>query len=258
MTPTATVDPIALRLRRLEEIAAAVSASGRALGLLALGSAAETARLDAWSDLDFFVIARPGAKAALVEDLTWLGAAAPLGHAFRNTGDGWKALFADGVFCEFAVFEPRELAAIPFAPGRLVWRDAAFDPALAEPAPRPKAEAPDDDWQVGEALTNLLVGLGRWHRGERASAFRFIQVYAVDRVIALAGREAPAGGADPFSPERRVEARLPALAPDLAAMMPGVDRSPEAARAVLAWIERRRPVAPALRAAILELCGGER
>ncbi|HYC04873.1 MAG TPA: hypothetical protein VED40_16395 [Azospirillaceae bacterium] len=247
----------ARRLARLEAIAGAVRLSGRALGLLALGSTAEPARMDAWSDLDFFVIAKPGAKRALVEDLGWLGEAHPLAFAFRNTGDGWKALFRDGLFAEFAVFEPQELRAIPFAAGKLVWHDSALDPALAEPPPPPPPSAFDADWQVGEALTNLLVGLGRWRRGERASAFRFIQVYAVDRVIALASAETSGEGADPFSPERRVETRLPALAPDLPAMMPGVERCPEAARAILDWIGRRHAVAPALSAAILELCAPE-
>lgn len=42
----------------------------------------------------------------------------------------------DGVFCEFAVFEPHELAPIPFAPGRWVWRRDELDPTLGERASR--------------------------------------------------------------------------------------------------------------------------
>jgi hypothetical protein len=247
----------ARRLARLEEIAASARRSGRALGLLALGSTAEPGRMDAWSDLDFFLIARPGAKQGLVEDLGWLAGAHPLSFAFRNTVDGWKALFQDGLFAEFAVFEPQELHAIPFAPGKLVWHESALDPALTDPSPRPPPPAFDPAWHVGEALTNLLVGLGRWRRGECASAFRLIQVFAVDRVIALASAETGGDGTDPFAPERRVERRLPDLAADLPAMMPGVERCPAAARAILAWIERRHPVNPALSGAILELCAPE-
>ena len=37
--------------------------------------------------------------------------AAPLAWAFRNTVDGFKVLFADGIYGEFAVFEPEELSA---------------------------------------------------------------------------------------------------------------------------------------------------
>jgi hypothetical protein len=34
-------------------------------------------------------------------------------------------------------------------------------------------------------LTNLYVGLGRFHRGEKLSALRFIQHHAVDRFLEL-------------------------------------------------------------------------
>ncbi len=252
-----TQDPVELRVARLGAISEATRRAG-ALGFLALGSAADTGRLDRWSDLDFFVIAPPGAKAGMIGDLSWLSAAAPLAYAFRNTVDGYKALFEDGVFVEFAVFEPQELPGIPFAPGRLLWHDPSLDPGVTIPAPIPAPQRPDPGWLVGEALTNLLVGLGRWHRGERVSGFRFVQCHAVDRVIALASQGADQGDADPFSPERRVERRLPALAADLPAMMPGVDRCPAAARAILAWLCARHEVNPGLAAAILELCGEDR
>lgn len=247
-------EAVMARIARLEAIAASVRERGDGLGLLALGSAADTARMDRWSDLDFFVIVRPGAKFRLIEDLGWLSAAAPLAYAFRNTVDGWKALFADGIFAEFAVFEPAELAGIPFAPGRLVWRHPDLDPALCVPAPRAPSSPSTVEWIVGEALTNILIGLGRWRRGERTSGFRFIQSHAVDRVIQLAdlGLTGEAGR-DPFGAERRVEARHPDLAAALSAMMPGVERCPEAARAILGWIEARYPVNPAIRAAILDL-----
>jgi hypothetical protein len=38
--------------------------------------------------------------------------------AFANTVDSYKALMADGMLCEVAVFEPQELAGIPYSPGR--------------------------------------------------------------------------------------------------------------------------------------------
>ena len=39
---------------------------------------------------------------------------------------------------------------------------------------------------LGEALTNLYVGMAREKRGEKLSAMRFIQGYAVDRLLELA------------------------------------------------------------------------
>jgi hypothetical protein len=70
------------------------------------------------------------------------------------------------------------------------------------------------EWLVGEALTNLYVGLGRYRRGEKLSAARFIQNYAVDRILDLAARieaEQPAFK-DQFASERRFEQRFPELA----------------------------------------------
>jgi hypothetical protein len=229
-----------LLLARLDAIGTALAATGRAQALIGLGSVGlETDRLDVWSDLDFFAIVDPGAKAGFIDDLGWLAAAHPLAWHFRNTADGHKALMADGVFCEFAVFEPQELAGIPFAPGRLVWARPGTDPALAAPRRAPPTPTTDETWIVGEALSCLFVGLQRWHRGERLSAARFVQGHALDRLIELdALRHRPPAG-DPFNGERRLEARQPTLAAELPALVPGYERTPQAALAMLAALERR-------------------
>src|SRR5690349_11538962 len=110
-------------LLRLDAIGASLKASGNALALLGLGSVGtETARLDAYSDLDFFAIVREGFKAQYIDNLDWLSSINPIAYAFRNTVDGYKLLFEDSIFCEFAVFEPPEMAHIPFSAGRIVWK----------------------------------------------------------------------------------------------------------------------------------------
>lgn len=232
-------------LDRLLTIAGALSVRNDALALLALGSVGrETARIDAWSDLDFFVLVRPGAKPRYLADLDWLAAARPLAWVFRNTADGCKALMDDGVYCELAVFEPAELAAIPYAPGRWVWRRDEVDAALAAPQ-RPLPAPPAAAWLIGEALSNLLVGLGRHARGEKLAALRLVQGAALDRLLELAEQQdGPAGNAprDPFGVERRIEQRLPALAARLSALAPGYDATPAAALALLAELQRRATV----------------
>ncbi len=236
----------ALLLARIDAIGASLAASGHALALIALGSIGrDTDRLDAWSDLDFFAIVEPGQKARYIEQLDWLDAAHPLAWHFQNTRDGHKALMADGVFCEFAVFEPAELESIPFAPGRIVWKRAGVDDAIAAPRrPLPVNGLPDEVWIVGEALSNLLVGLQRWHRGEKLAAMRMVQSHALDRLIELdalrqqqRGEAAP--GADPFSRERRLERRQASLRADLPQIAAGYERTPQAALAVLGALERR-------------------
>ena len=239
--------PAAL-LARLDAIGAALAQRPDALGLLGLGSVGrETERLDAHSDLDFFAVVRKGTKARYVDSLDWLAAARPLMWHFRNTIDGHKALMDGGVFFEFAVFEPQELERIPFAPGRWVWRRDELDPTLVEPrVPLPSAELPDEAWLVGEALSNLVVGLQRLARGETLAAMRLIQVHAVDRVLQAAEREAPAAARDPFALERRIEQRHPQLAPLLARVAQGYRGSPASACALLDWLRARHAVPPQL------------
>jgi hypothetical protein len=236
-------------LGRLDAIGQSLARCEGTLALIGLGSVGqETARIDAWSDLDFFAIVEAGHKARFIEDLGWLAAAHPLAWSVRNTADGHKALMADGVLCEFAVFEPDELARIPFAPGRVVWKRAGVPEDIAQPRqPLPATHLPDETWIVGEALSCLLVGLQRWHRGEKLSAARFVQGHALDRLIELdALRQAPAAG-DPFNRERRLEARQSRLAAELPSLVPGYERTPQAALALLQALRARgAQVAPAL------------
>jgi hypothetical protein len=244
-------------LSRLDAIGAALARRGDALALLGLGSAGlENDRLDAFSDLDFFVIVEPGAKPGYLADLGWLAEAAELAWSFRNTVDGFKVLFADGVFGEFAVFEPLELGTIAFAEGRIVWKQPQVDPAIRIPARGAEpVRGRDPDWCLGEALSCLLVGMGRYRRGEWLSAQRLVQQHAVDRLVELVAlTESPgAGSADPFSAERRFESRFPATAPHLAEFIQGYLRTPESARAILGFLGERFPVITALAARVAEL-----
>lgn len=232
---------------RLAALTRELAARDDALALLALGSVgAQTDRLDAWSDLDFFVFVRDGAKQRYIANLDWLAAAHPLAWHFQNTVDGHKALMADGVFCEFAVFELHELGHIPYAPGRFVWRRDEVDAALAnaaQPMPAPRAAG----WLVGEALSNLVIGLQRHARGEKLAAMRMIQVYALDRVLEFLelsqpGSEEGRAVRDPFNVDRRIEFRNPEAVNALTAWAGGYEGSVPAALALLAVLEAHSEV----------------
>lgn len=231
-------------IERLSAIGRSLQHRPGALALIGLGSCGlATHRLDAWSDLDFFVIVEPGRKARYIADLDWLSAAHPLAWHFPNTADGHKALMADGVFCEFAVFEPQELGDIAFAEGRVVWKRDDVAETIGQPQKKlPAATPPEESWLVGEALTCLFVGLNRWHRGERLVAARFVQGYALDRLVELDDLRSGAKADDPFNRERRLEARHPALAAELPSLAPGYDATPSAALAMLDALARRGAV----------------
>ena len=172
-------------------------------------------------------------------------------------GSGRKALYADGILAEYAVLSVDELNRVPFTAARVVWRRADAPPGLTEcAAPLPRSPYDSVEFHLGEALTDLFVGLHRELRGERLAASRFIQSHAVDRVISLlrlSGGEVPYR--DVFDAARRVEHAYPPEVLPLAAMVPGYLGNVAAARAVLDWLERRHPVDPAIGDAIRELLG---
>ncbi len=161
---------------------------------------------------------------------------------------------ADGLFVELAVFSVEELARIPFAAARVVRRRAdAPDHLLDTEAVAPAPPFDTVEFHLGEALTNLYVGLHRELRGERLTAPRFIQGHAVDRAISLLRLAGSAPGRrDVFDPSRRVEDvgtdRLP-----LPALVPGYDHNAEVAAAMIAWLRQRFDVDPAVGAAVDEL-----
>lgn len=260
MDTVTAMDRRQLLLARLDDIGRALSQTDAALALIGLGSVGvELERLDEFSDLDFFVIVTSGHKPAFISDLSWLSAAHPLVYQFRNSDAGHKFLFADGIYGEMAVFEPEELVKAAYAPGRLVWARAGVPESWAAPPPRPpSSRTPSVEHLLGEALTNLYVGLTRFRRGEKLSALRFIQGYAVDRVIDLAHLMAAppstgsAAAADVFDGPRRFEQRYPALAAELPGLLPGYERTPAAAAAVLALLGRHFELDPAIVAAIRE------
>ncbi|WP_157970554.1 hypothetical protein [Nakamurella deserti] len=244
--PVSAVHP---RLIRLEALAVSLAQGGDVTAVLGLGSAGvEHARFDDHSDIDFFVVVVDlAAKARFLSSFAWLASMGTVVYSFVNDSNGRKALYSDGLFVEFAVFTAEELADIPFAGARVVWRRPGVDVDLSG-AGVPSAGVLDTvEFHLNEALTNLFVGLHRDLRGETLTAFRFIQVFAVDRVLALARLTRPAHlSLDRFDATRRVEAAHPDLIPPLRRMLAGYDDNRAAARAVLDWLTHNFPADPAI------------
>lgn len=246
-------------LKRLDEIGASLSREQSALALIGLGSVGvDLNRLDQFSDLDFFVIVRTGSKPRYLNDLSWLTTIAPVAYYFKNTADGYKLFYQDGIFCEFAVFDEDELKGAVFSPGRVIWKakDVSDDIGVPQRAIQPKPSS-STEWLIGEAITNLYIGLSREERGEKLSAMRFIQHYAVDRILELSEKDEAAASVDrdPFNIERRYEQRVPAMTSVLPELLQGYDRNRESALTALAYLDRNFGVNPEMKQAILVLCG---
>lgn len=246
-------------LTRLDNIAHAFSKREGALAIIGMGSVGlELDRLDRYSDIDFGAVVADGFKQQFIDSTEWLEAAQPIAYRFLNTPVGYKILYGDGILCEMFVIEMSDLAQAAYAPGRLVWKAEGVDPAIANPQrPLPAGDRPID-WLLGEALTNLFVGLMRNQRGETLTAMRFIQVYALDRLLELSAHievQDKTSHPDPFNPDRRYERLYPKTAANLPEMAQGYAGNVGSALAILTYLDRHFEINESIKALILALCG---
>ncbi|HBD94756.1 MAG TPA: hypothetical protein DDY71_15690 [Spirochaetia bacterium] len=246
-----------LILKRLIEIGESLKQTGDAKALLGLGSIGmELERFDEWSDLDFFVIVKDGKKKRFIDNIDWLTNIGKPAFFFLNSPDGYKYLYEDGVYCEFAIFEEHELSEVTFSAGRVVWKTDDFNEELCKPSKKNTPWKPDNlDWAMGEVLTCLYVGLCRFGRGEKLIAAKFVQTFALDILVASASyfEKEVSYFKDDFQNERRFEIRFPDFASKMPDMMQGYDKVPESALAILNYLESKYNVNAGIRKAIVEL-----
>ena len=260
LTPTPTSEPAqgmpARLMAFLDRLGDVLADRGDAVALLGLGSVGrDLHRLDEHSDADFFVVVDDAAaRQRYLDELDWLEAAQPIAWSFENSPVGRKALLADGLFAEYAVFSVSDMVTAGYPPGRVHWQRADAPAGLETPT-APLPGTPRLEEQVGEAITNLYVGLHRDLRGERLTATRFIQGYAVDRWVTILGLLGLGSGPqqDVFIIDRGVERRFgPDLLP-LADLVPGYERNAHAARTLLGLMEQHVTLDPAMLTAVREV-----
>ena len=259
--PTRPVDPVHLTvpgrlLAFLDRLGSVLEARGDAVALLGLGSVGrDLHRLDEHSDADFFVVVDDAAaRERYIADIDWLEAAQPVVWSFENSDLGRKALLEGDLFAEYAVFAVGDLATAGYPPGRVHWSRADAPAGLEVPSvpmPRP----PSVEHEVGEAITNLYVGLHRDLRGERLTATRFIQGYAVDRWVTVLGHLGLGHGAqqDAFVVDRGAERRFGSDVLPLADLVPGYERNAHAAATLLGLLETHVELDPTIVAAVRDL-----
>ena len=242
-------------LQRLDDIGVSLASTGKALALIGLGSVGvELNRLDDYSDLDFFVVVKDGYKEEFITSLDWLARARSISFAFKNTPDGYKVLFDDDIYAEFAVFELHELENATYTEGRIVWKDDAFDERWRIPKKHPVPWRPESkEWLIGEIVTCLYVGLCRLRRGEQLSAWRFVQGHAFTLLLELIEYDQADSGMDAFSKERCFEQRHPDWTVNLDRMLAGYDRVVESAEEILTYLEEYYTVSPEMKRVIRDI-----
>jgi hypothetical protein len=226
-----------------ERLAAGLAGEPDVLGLVALGSmSGDPLAADAWSDHDFFVVARPGAEERLRSEAGWLPAPERIVLRHRETAHGLKVIWDDGHLAELAVFTPDELALARVNRYRVLLDRADVTDRMvavrAATAARLAEAGFDPRWEVGQLLGALLVGSLRAARGERASGDHLVRCVAARHLLALVHRlvpAAPGAALDDLDPFRRIEAAWPDLAGALGAAL--ALPAPAAAAAVLGLAE---------------------
>lgn len=234
-------------LDRLDDIAKSLEKEEHTLALMALGSVGtETDRIDAFSDLDFFAIVEDRFKQHFIDDLTWLKAAYPLAYVFKNTKDGYKVLFEDGIYAEFAVFAAGEMDTVTQPNGRMIWHRPEYkdDNVVKMKGKIPNLKSDDIEFAVNEALTNLYVGLNRVMRGERLSGYFYIESYAFSRILSIVHHfeQEATIHEDLFGLERRFEKHYPEFKNRLSRMLSGYDHIEESALAILDFLQTIYPI----------------
>ncbi len=190
------------------------------IGLIFLGSAAATHRVDQYSDQDFFLVVKPGTGESFRQDLSWLPDHEEIALSPRETDHGLKVVYQNGDVLEFAVFEDSELELASANDYRVVLDNQDLTHRMAKIAARsvPKPTARARDYEL--FLSLLLIGVSRAQRGELLAAEQHIKSAALDFAIRLIrATKASNEKADSLNGFRRFELDYPEISTELSAIV---------------------------------------
>jgi len=226
-----------------EELQRTLQSFAEVIGLVTLGSTADSQSRDQWSDHDFWVITKSGAQPKLLDDLSWLPASDHILLKVRHS-NGYTIVDDNKHKVEFAVFdldEARTGKAERYS--ILIDREGIAELMISihENSSKP-VRAP------AEGLENLCVlvwsACERSARGELLSARQYLDGFAVDQLLNLVAPPL-APERDRLDPRRRLEKRSPDLAAEIVALCNLV--IPKAALRMLEIAERElKETAPGL------------
>lgn len=221
-----------------------LEADRRVVGLVALGSMAQQDyQPDRWSDHDFFVIVESGQQEDFRQNLRWLPASDEIVLAFRETDHGLKVLYQNGHLLEFAVFDTKELYLAKVNRYRVLLdrgEIAQHLEALKAASTENMSNSDEDDFKAfGIFITNMLVGIGRYNRGEKFSGYQFVKVHAFRHLVVLLTKHLASSHKellDNLDPMRRFERVFPEVGAELNKILDL--ETPASALALLTLAER--------------------
>ena len=202
------------QINRFQEIIEHNKNQDHVIAFIGLGSMHHTERLDAYSDIDFFMIVKEGYKEKYLKQVDWLEVS-PIAWWYQETKDGLKVIYEDYMFLEFAIFTLDELKSIPYEKGTIYYKKEGFPENLFQTLLKKESKR-DVSHTINTWLSNIYIGLMRERRGEKVAAFLMIQVYASHHMLSLLRNQED----DPFVVERRIEKELQL---DYQKLYPGYD-----------------------------------
>lgn len=239
--------------QRLIELA---QADQRILSLIVLGSTAATHHQpDEWSDHDFWLVVEDDTQEQFHQDLSWIPQHDLIVLAFRETQHGWKIVFESGHVLEYAIFSREELKVARFhhykvlvdkadITQRLVQLKSSFTVDASPPNPNKLAQ---------HVLSLIVIGMGRYHRGEKLSGMLFIKHYVMEQLIALIQATVPPQQpqlVDDLDPSRRIEWTHPQHAGQLHTII--IQSVPDAAQSILDMVVSLKDEIPDFPSAAIE------
>lgn len=191
-------------------------------------------------DLHFVLLVDSGFRSRFIDCLSWLTEIQHIAFKYRHVENGYRFLFSDGIYCEFTVEELR----FGETPESVSLCAKHADVSALRPNSsmhlNSTEDGQDEDWLLGEMLTNLLIGLRRFNRGDRLSAFYCIQHHALSSLLELlvqwevsqTKQKRLAKGDICF------EQSYPHARNQVASFAMGYDKSPQSASAMLEYAEQ--------------------
>jgi hypothetical protein len=226
----------------LELLVAEATTHDDVIGVVAFGSTADRQRADEWSDHDIAWVVRPGAEDRYRNDLSWLPTTDPVAISVIEHHGGGKVVDEGGHVVEFWVTTVDGLGDWLVNRYEVLIDRGGVREALAQAAGKIGPDGPvDDAREIRLALAQLLIGVGRYRRGEVLSAGQSIRSDAVSHLLVELGHRL--SGAlehlDSRDPRRRFEQVNPAVG---ASIERALRHDPETcARELLELAERLLP-----------------
>lgn len=191
------------------------------IGLIFVGSAAATERVDQYSDQDFFLVVKEGTGEGFRQDLSWLPNSSDIALHPRETAHGLKVVYQNGDVLEFAVFEDSELELSAANDYKVVLDRADLTERMAKIAERSIPGEVSRAQELELFLSLILIGVGRARRGEVLAAEQHIKGYALNHALRLIRLAKPvdASKKDSLNAYRRFEFDYPELGRELQDVM---------------------------------------